>query len=42
MPCKECTKYKAPANTAYALEINAGMAEALGIKTGDRLVFANK
>ena len=33
LPCEECTKYKTPANTAYALEINAGMANVLGIKT---------
>ncbi len=42
LPCEECTKYKTPANTAYALEINAGMADVLGIKTGDILVFAKK
>jgi len=40
-PCEECVKYKAPANTASALEINAGMANALGIKTGDRFVFTD-
>ncbi len=42
MPCKECPTYKAPAHTAYALEINAGLAEALGLKTGDRFVYENK
>lgn len=42
LPCEECTKYKTPANTAYALEINAGMADVLGIKTGDILVFTKK
>jgi uncharacterized membrane protein (UPF0127 family) len=41
-PCIECPTYKAPAHTAYALEINAGLAEALGLKTGDRFVFENK
>lgn len=39
MPCKECRTYKAPVHTAYALEINAGLAEALGVKTGDRFVY---
>ena len=42
LPCEECPKYRAPAHTAYALEINAGMADALGIKRGDSLVFTNK
>ena len=42
LPCEECKKYKTPANTAYALEINAGTADALGIKTGDVLVFTKK
>jgi uncharacterized membrane protein (UPF0127 family) len=41
-PCDECAKYKAPANTAYALEIKAGRANALGIKTGDIFVFAKE
>jgi len=40
-PCEECVKYKAPANTASALEINAGMADALGIKIGDGFVFTD-
>jgi len=40
--CKECPTYKAPAHTAYALEINAGLAEALGVRKGDRLVYENK
>jgi len=39
LPCEECLKYKAPANTASALEINAGMAGALGIERGDVFVF---
>ena len=42
MPCKECPTYKAPVHTAYALEINAGLAEALGVKTGDRFVYGHK
>ena len=42
LPCEECKKYKTPANTTYAIEINAGMADALGIRTGDILVFAKK
>jgi hypothetical protein len=42
MPCKECPTYKAPVHTAYALEINAGLAEALGVKTGDRFVYGNE
>jgi len=42
MPCKECPTYKAPVHTAYVLEINAGLAEALGIKTGDRFFYENK
>jgi hypothetical protein len=42
MPCKECQTYKAPANTAFALEINAGLAEVLGFRTGDRFVYENK
>ena len=41
-PCEECTKYKAPEDTAYALEINAGMAEGFGIKAGDSIVFDEK
>jgi uncharacterized membrane protein (UPF0127 family) len=40
--CEECTEYKTPVRTSYALEINAGMAGALGIKTGDNLVFTDK
>jgi len=42
LPCDKCTKYKAPANTAYALELSAGIAAALGIKTGDEFVFRDK
>ena len=42
LPCKECSTFKTPANTAYALEINAGMAYALGIRTGDIFVFAKE
>ena len=42
MPCKECPTYKTPAHTVYALEINAGLAEALGLKAGDRFVYENK
>lgn len=42
MLCKECPTYKAPVHTAYALEINAGLAEVLGVKTGDRFVYENK
>ena len=42
MPCKICLLCKAPSHTAYALEINAGLAEALGIKTGDKFVYENK
>lgn len=42
LPCEECTKYKAPANTAFTLELNADMAAALGIKMGDSFVFADK
>jgi uncharacterized membrane protein (UPF0127 family) len=42
MPCKICLSHKAPVHTAYALEINAGLAEAFGIKTGDRFVYKNK
>ncbi|MDH4232714.1 MAG: DUF192 domain-containing protein [Nitrospirota bacterium] len=41
-PCTECTIYKAPEGTAYALEIKAGMADKLGIKTGDRLEYENR
>jgi uncharacterized protein len=39
-PCGDCVQYKAPQNTAYALEVNAGTAGSLGIKKGDRFVFA--
>jgi uncharacterized membrane protein (UPF0127 family) len=42
MPCEKCTPFKTPANTAYALEINAGIAYFLGLRTGDILVFANE
>jgi uncharacterized membrane protein (UPF0127 family) len=42
MPCKECQSYKAPVHTAYALEINAGLAEALGVRKGDRFVCETK
>jgi uncharacterized membrane protein (UPF0127 family) len=42
MPCGKCTIYKTPAHTAYALEINSGLAEALGVKTGDSFVYENK
>jgi uncharacterized membrane protein (UPF0127 family) len=41
-PCKECPTYKAPDNTAFALELNAGVAEAMGFRTGDRFVYENK
>lgn len=41
MPCKKCTIYKAPAQSAYALEINAGMADKYGIRTGDRFVISD-
>ena len=41
-PCEQCPKYKAPANTAYVLEINAGLAGDLGLKEGDSFVFENK
>ena len=41
-PCEECTKYRAPAHTAYALEINGGVADILGVKEGDRIVFSDK
>jgi uncharacterized membrane protein (UPF0127 family) len=40
--CEECTAYKTPVGTSNVLEINAGMADALGIKTGDDLVFTDK
>jgi uncharacterized membrane protein (UPF0127 family) len=42
LPCEKCKKFKTPANTAYALEINADMADALDIRAGDILVFANE
>lgn len=41
-PCRDCAKYKTSANTAYALEVNAGMADLLGLKTGDTLEFAKE
>jgi uncharacterized membrane protein (UPF0127 family) len=40
--CVECIKHRAPAHTAYALEINGGLANILGIKEGDRIVFKDK
>ena len=42
LPCVACAKHKAPAGTAYALEINTGMADKFDIKTGDRLVYTDK
>jgi uncharacterized membrane protein (UPF0127 family) len=42
LPCEKCSIYEAPAGTAYALEINAGIADVLGLKTGDSFVFTDK
>ena len=42
LPCDTCRAYKAPPNTAYALEINAGMANVLGVKKGDTFVFTDE
>jgi len=41
-PCTECAIYKAPEGAAFALEINAGMADRLGLRTGDRIVYDNR
>jgi uncharacterized membrane protein (UPF0127 family) len=38
-PCTECPSYKTPPGTAYALEISAGAAGDLGIKTGYNFIF---
>ena len=42
LPCEECPQYQAPADTAYALEVNGGLADILGIKKGDSIVFTDK
>jgi hypothetical protein len=42
LPCEKCSIYEAPAGTAYALEINAGIADVLSIKTGDSFAFKDK
>jgi len=42
LPCEECAQYQAPADTAYALEVNGGLADILGIKKGDSIVFTDK
>jgi len=41
-PCTECPIYRVHESAAYALEINAGLAEKLGIAVGDRFVFGNE
>jgi len=40
-PCEECRIYEAPEGTAYALEINAGMAGKYGLEAGDVLVLSD-
>lgn len=42
LPCEVCEKYKAPAGTGFVLETNAGLADKLGLKTGDRFVFEDR
>lgn len=37
--CHECPLFSSPENTAYALEINAGLAKKFGIRPGDSLVL---
>lgn len=42
-PCTQCPIiYSVSETAAYALEINAGLAEKLGITIGDRFVFGNE
>jgi len=36
-PCTQCRIYEGPRDSAYALEINAGLAEKIGISIGDSL-----
>lgn len=38
-PCDRCELHPAPSNAAYALEINAGLTDALGLLPGDMLLI---
>ena len=41
-PCIHCAWVIPPAGTAYALEVNAGITEKLGIREGDRFAFGDE
>lgn len=38
-PCDRCELHPAPADAAYALEINAGLTDSLGLRPGDVLAI---